>query len=136
MSIQNVPLMRAMAAKMNYLNERQGVLAQNMANGDTPGYQAKDLTKVDFGAVLKNVTDSNRVTLEATQPGHIPDPSKIADAKNKKDKITYEVSPDGNGVVMEEQMVKANETMMDYSLMTSLLNKQTAMYRVALGRQQ
>lgn len=135
MSIQNVPLMRAMAAKMNYLNQRQGVLAQNMANGDTPGYQSKDLTKVDFGAVLKNVTDTNRVTLAATQEGHMPDPSKIADTKNKADKITYEVSPDGNGVIMEEQMVKANETMMDYNLMTSLMNKQTAMYRIALGRQ-
>lgn len=136
MSIQNVPLMKAISSKLNYLNQRQGVLAQNMANGDTPGYQPKDLTKVDFGAVLKNVTDTNRVTIKATQEGHIPDPSKIADAKDKKDKITYEVSPDGNGVIMEEQMVKANETMMDYNLMTSLMNKQVAMYRIAVGRQQ
>ena len=127
--------MRAMSAKMNYLNERQGIIAQNMANGDTPGFQSKDLTKVDFGAVLKNVTDSNRVTLATTQSGHMPDPGQIANAKDKSDKITYEVSPDGNGVIMEEQMVKANETMMDYNLMTSLMNKQVSMYRVALGRQ-
>lgn len=136
MSIQNIPLMKAMSAKMSYLNQRQGVIAQNMANGDTPGFQPKDLSKVDFGGVLKNVIDTNRVTLSATQEGHIPDPSKIANPKNKTDKITYEVSPDGNGVIMEEQMVKANETTMDYNLMTSLMNKQVAMYRMALGRQQ
>lgn len=136
MSIQNVPLMKAMAGKMRYMDERQGLLAQNIANADTPGYNSQDLTKVDFGAVLKTVTGMNKIRVETTNPGHMPGPNAVDNAKDVKDKVVYEVAPDGNGVIIEEQMVKANQTMMDYNLMTNLMTKQVAMYRMALGRQQ
>ena len=135
MSIQNVPLMKAISAKMGYLDKRQGVLAQNIANADTPSYQSQDLTKVDFGSVLKGLTKTNTVRLATTQPGHMPNPDDITRSKDVKDKLTYEVAPDGNGVIMEEQMIKANQTSMDYNLMTNLMNKQVSMYRLALGRQ-
>ncbi len=135
MSISNLPLMRAMAAKMDYLDKRQGIIADNIANADTPNYQSKDLTKVDFGSVLKNVTDSRKVRLETTNAGHMPGPNAIKNAKDQKDKITYEVAPDKNAVILEEQMIKANETQMDYSLITNLMSKQSVMFRIALGRQ-
>lgn len=137
MSIQNLPLMRAMAAKMMYLEKRQGVIADNIANADTPGVQSKDLTKVDFGSVLKDLTHSKGippVKLETTNPGHMPNPNDLASSKDRKDKLTYEVAPDKNGVIIEEQMVKANETQMDYGLMTSLMTKTSNMYKIALGR--
>jgi len=134
MSISNLPLMKAMAAKMDYLDKRQAILSQNIANADTPKYQPKDLTEVDFGSVLKNLTDSKRISLVTTQPGHMPDPSKIDRSKEVKDRLTYEVAPDKNGVVLEEQMVKATKTQMDYNLLTNLMTKQSTMYRTALGR--
>lgn len=135
MSIQNLPLMRAMASKMLYLEKRQGVISQNIANADTPNYQSKDLTKVNFGAVLKGVTDTKDVRLAITNAGHVGGPNEMGRAKNNKDKMTYEVAPDKNGVIVEEQMVKANETQMDYTLMTSLMTKTSNMYKIALGRQ-
>jgi flagellar basal-body rod protein FlgB len=135
MSISNLPLMRAMNAKMDYLDKRQMILSQNIANADTPDYQSRDLSKVDFGAVLKNVTDSNKVRIETTNPRHMPGLDAVKNAKDNKDKLSYEVAPDKNGVVLEEQMVKANETQMDYSLITNLMSKQSAMFRIALGRQ-
>ncbi len=136
MSIQNLPLMRAMAAKMDYLEKRQGVIADNIANADTPGVQSKDLTKVDFGSVLKNVGGIKNVVLETTSDKHMRGPNDLANAKDKKDRLTYEVAPDKNGVIIEEQMVKANETQMDYTLMTSLMTKTANLYKTALGRQQ
>ncbi len=135
MSIQNVPLMRAMAAKMIYLDKRQGVISQNIANADTPNYRSQDLTKVDFGKVLEKVTGENKISLSATNPGHMPGPNAVMNAKDKADKMTYEVAPDGNAVILEEQMIKANQTMMDYSMLTNLMTKQASMYRLALGRQ-
>ena len=51
MSISNLPLMKAMAAKMDYLDKRQGILAQNMANADTPNYQSKDIADLCMKAV-------------------------------------------------------------------------------------
>lgn len=137
MSIQNLPLMRAMAAKMIYLEKRQGLVSQNIANADTPGYQSKDLTKVDFGSVLKDLTHSKgipNVSLNTTNAMHMPNPNDLTNAKDRKDKLTYEVAPDKNGVIIEEQMVKANETQMDYTLMTSLMTKTANLYKTALGR--
>jgi flagellar basal-body rod protein FlgB len=136
MSIQNVPLMRAMASKMIYLDKRQGVIAQNMANADTPGYRPQDLTKVDFGKVLEKVTNTSRVSIQTTNPAHMPHADAVERAKGKSDRMTYEVAPAGNAVIMEEQMIKANQTQMDYNLMAGLLQKQSTMYRLALGRQQ
>jgi flagellar basal-body rod protein FlgB len=138
MSIQNLPLMRAMASKMMYLEKRQGVISQNMANADTPNYQSKDLTKVNFGSVLKDLTHSKGipdVSIVTTNPAHQAGPNDMANAKNRKDRLTYEVAPDKNGVIIEEQMVKSNETQMDYNLMTSLMTKTSNMYKIALGRQ-
>ena len=135
MSIQNLPLMRAMQAKMQYLNKREAVLSQNIANADTPNYQSKDLSKVDFGAVLKNITGSNSVTMATTNPLHMPAPDQINRSKDAADKMTYEVAPDKNGVILEEQMIKANQTQLDYNMLTNLVSKQVDMYRTALGRQ-
>jgi flagellar basal-body rod protein FlgB len=134
MSISNLPLMKAMAAKMDYLDKRQGILSQNIANADTPGYQSKDLTDVDFGSVLKKITGNQKVSLVTTQKGHMPNPDEIDRSKDVKDRWTYEVAPDKNGVIVEEQMVKAAKTQMDYNLLTNLMSKQTTMYRTALGR--
>lgn len=136
MTLQNIPLMKAMSAKMNYLEKRQGVLSENIANADTPNYRARDLTKVDFGSVLKDVVKTDRVRLATTQPGHMPPPGEIETAKDAKQKITYEVAPAGNAVIIEEQMVKANETNMEYTLLTNLMRKQSGMIRTALGRGQ
>lgn len=134
MTLQNIPLIKAMGAKMMYLEKRQAVLAQNIANADTPSYRAKDLTKVDFGSVLKDVGSTHRVRLETTQAGHMPAPNEIETAKNKKQRFTYEIAPVGNAVILEEQMIKANETTMDFTLLSNLIRKQGGMIRTALGR--
>ncbi len=138
MSMNNLPLMKALAAKMDYLYKRNEVISQNIANADTPGYQSRDLTKVDFGSVLKSMTGDNKIApvhIEQTNPLHMPGPNAVRSAKDPKDKLTYEVAPDGNGVIMEEQMVKAGQTQIDYNLMTNLLRKQSMMMKIALGRQ-
>jgi flagellar basal-body rod protein FlgB len=66
----------------------------------------------------------------------MPPPGEIETAKDAKQKITYEVAPAGNAVIIEEQMVKANETNMEYTLLTNLMRKQSGMIRTALGRGQ
>lgn len=124
-----------MAAKMVYLDQRQAIIAQNMANADTPNYRSQDLTKVDFGSVLKKVTGTQQVTLAKTDPGHVNGPNDKGNAKDIKDRVTYEVAPDGNAVILEEQMIKANQTSMDYNMLTNLMSKQANMFRLALGRQ-
>jgi flagellar basal-body rod protein FlgB len=133
MSIQNIGLFQALNAKMNYLDQRQQVLSQNIANANTPDYKPKDLTKVDFGVVLKEVTKDNVVRPQTTSPLHMPNAGSIDDADSRKMKKTYDVTPTGNAVVMEEQMVNASKTNIDFNLMTSLYQKNVSMMRIALG---
>lgn len=130
----DIALMKAMSAKMGYLNQRQKVISQNIANADTPNYQPSDLTKLNFSGVLKKVTGSKAVTMETTSPLHMPAPNQIANAKAKEQKMTYEVAPDKNGVILEEQLIKSNEVQMDYALMVNLYKQNNDLMRTALGR--
>lgn len=133
MTTQNLGLFQALNAKMTYLDQRQKVLAQNIANVNTPGYKPKDLTKVDFGTVLKDVSDSTVLRPETTNKMHMPSASSIDDAKSRKIKKTYDVAPTGNAVILEEQMVLSAKTTTDYNLMTTLYQKNIGMIRTALG---
>ena len=58
--------------------------------------------------------------------------SEIKDPKNAIQKKTYETKPDGNGVVLEEQMVKSAQNTMDYNLMTTLYEKNVGLIRTAI----
>ncbi len=136
MSTQDIALFKAISAKMAYLGKRQQVIAQNIANADTPGYRPKDLTPVDFGRVLKNVIAGDSVKMATTDKAHIPAAGAAAkagagDAKKQKD--TYEVEPTGNSVVIEEQLMKSGENVMEYNMMLNLYQKNMAMFRLALG---
>lgn len=132
----NIALLRAMTAKMGYLDQRQKVLSQNIANADTPGYQPHDLTKVDFSGLLKDVAGGRQIALSpvATNAAHMTGAGDIDDPKNREQKVTYEVAPAGNAVILEEQMVSSAQNTMDYNLMTTLYQKNINMIRTALGR--
>ncbi|MCC7304973.1 MAG: flagellar basal body rod protein FlgB [Alphaproteobacteria bacterium] len=133
MTTENIALFKALGAKMDYLSHRQRVIAENVANADTPGYKPMDLTKVDFGSVLKKITGNNAVTLEKTSAAHMAPGGSVDSAKEKDQKTFYEVAPVGNAVIMEEQMVNAGQTVMDYNLMTNLYTKNVRMIQIAIG---
>ena len=138
MTTDSIALFGAMAAKMSYLDQRQKIIAQNVANADTPGYQPHDLTKVDFGAALQNVAGGQQVTLNpvTTNAAHMSAAGDIDNPRNREQKVTYEVAPAGNAVILEEQMVNSAQTSMDYNLITSLYQKNIGMIRTALGHGQ
>lgn len=138
MTTENIGLFKAIGSKMDFLNQRQRIIAQNISNSDTPDYKPQDLVPVDFDEVLKDVTKTNgvkNVRLQTTQPGHTPNPGEVAPADARKQKHTYEVAPAGNAVVMEEQLIKSQGNIMDYNLMTNLYQKNVSMIKTALGRQ-
>lgn len=137
MTLENIPLFKAMNAKMDYLNQRQRVIAQNVANADTAGYKPRDLTKVDFGSVLKDVNKSNHasVTLRTTNTAHLPMGGDVKSSPERKSREIYEVAPSGNAVNMEEQLMNSDQTVMDYNMMTNLYQKQIGMIKIAIGTQ-
>jgi flagellar basal-body rod protein FlgB len=134
MTTQNIGLLQALTAKMSYLNQRQTVLSQNIANANTPEYKPHDLQEVDFGAVLSHITGEKSQTLmpATTDPRHMGGVSQIEDPKNRIQRRTYETKPDGNAVIMEEQMVKSAQNTMDYNLLTTLYEKNIGLIRTAI----
>jgi flagellar basal-body rod protein FlgB len=135
MDLQNIPLVQAMKQKMGYLSARQSVLAQNIANADTPGYKPKDLQPLDFHAMLK-MSAAKGVHLTATDPKHFGGNGMGAGGALKavNDKDSYETTPTGNAVVSQEEMMKAALTQSDYNVVTGLYRKTLEMFRNALGR--
>ena len=118
---------------MDWLGQRQSVLAQNIANADTPDYVPQDLMGSDF--VRKLQARQAALAQAATHPNHLraalgPEgPAKSGDQKR-----TYEVAPSGNAVVLEEQMIKVGETQMNYQMLSNLYRRHMNMMRAALGR--
>ena len=138
MTTENLSLFKALGAKMDYINQRQRVISQNISNADTPNYKPQDLVDVDFRNVLKNIDKqrSKNVYIEKTNNGHMTGANDVNDPDERKQKKTYEVAPVGNAVIMEEQLINAGRNVMDYNLMTNLYQKNVGMIKTALGRQQ
>ena len=135
MSLENIGLLKAIGSKMNYLNQQQRITAQNISNSDTPGYQPMALKPVDFGTILKDVTNQSGVNIQTTNARHLPSASAIQNPREDEQRQTYEVAPAGNAVIVEEQLINAGKTVADYNLMTNLLQKNVGMIQIAIGSQ-
>ena len=119
-------------AQMDWIAQRQEVLAGNIANANTPHYLPKDLKPLNFKEVLAGST-TRPVTATATNSKHIvpemgPDPFKAVTQRK-----TYESTPDGNAVILEEQMAKIGEANGKYNAAASLFQKYQKMIRAASG---
>lgn len=129
MDTNALTLFQALGEKMNYLTQRQRVLAQNIANANTPQYVPSDLKPFTF----EDTIDRHQLTMKSSNVRHLDgtlgSPRPFSSPEQRR---LYESSPDGNGVVLEEQIIKANQTQMDYQLMTRIYEKQVSMMRYAL----
>jgi flagellar basal-body rod protein FlgB len=121
-------LMALLTRRMSYLNQRQAVLAENVANADTPNYKAHDLTPFTFGDALTQA----QVGMTVTNPRHIV-PASMAGVNGRSVEVkTSEVLPSGNSVDLEQEMMKVSQTSVDYQTATSLYHKITGMFKIAL----
>ncbi len=132
MDFSKTPILTVLTQKMAWLNRRQRVLAQNVANADTPNYISRDLEEPDFKALLK-AAGSGRLKMLADKPGHVVKVAGGSEFLGKKDKAV-EVAPNGNSVDLTDQMMKMGKTQMDYSITSNLYRKQINLIRLALGR--
>ena len=129
MDLPGIGLFRMISQQLRWLGQRQEVLSQNVANADTPGYQARDLQPLAFGDALQQAALRPAVT----HAGHLLGKSADPAAAKVKTITPWEVSPDGNGVVLEQQMTQLAETQADYQMATELYRKQIAMLKTAIG---
>jgi flagellar basal-body rod protein FlgB len=132
MDLANLPLFSAITRKMNWLTNRQKVLAENVANVDTPQYKAADLRPLDFRNELAKT--EGRLQVVSTDPRHLSGTVPASEGQAQPLAEAEERDINGNTVSLEDEMMKVSETMADYQLMTSLYKKQIGMLKEALGR--
>ena len=113
--------------RLHWLDARQRVLAQNMANLDTPGFRPSDLRP--FAQTLAR----SQPGMARTNVAHGSGTGQASDVR--PDRQLVERTPDGNGVSVEDQALKVADTDTAHALALSLHRRFLTMFRTALGRQ-
>ena len=131
-NLSNIAIFQALTDKMRWHQARQGVLAQNIANADTPGYVESDLAPYSFDDAMSSVAT---VTTSATNPMHFSVSSMgSGDVFGTNSSANYEVTPSGNAVSLEDEMMKVTSNDIDYQTVTALYTRSIRLIRTALGR--
>ena len=134
MGLMDMPVFTALTDKMRWHQNRQGLLAENVANAETPGYKGRDLAQYDF-AKRASAMSSAMVTTTATQPMHFSVASSEGSAFGAQRMANFEITPEGNGITLEDEMMKVTTNLMDYQAATSLYQKSIKILKTAMGRQ-
>ena len=134
MAIGDLNFFSMLRSKMQWHQTRQKVLAENIANADTPGYQARDLSKFKFDRMLKPHQTGGLET-RLTNFHHLKGRAIFPDGNLVGKKIDgIEITPEGNQVVLEEQMMKVTANQMDYQAASTLYKKGLGIIRMAAKR--
>jgi len=131
MFVENTPLFGLIRDRLAWLTQRQRVLAENVASADTPNYRPRDLKS--FSETLRAGSNEAGLRLVRTSQGHLDSRDGSSSAQSDEISATrvYETSPSGNGVVLEEQMAKINETAISHRLATQLYRKYLGFAKMA-----
>jgi len=136
MDLRSISLFSSLSQKMNWLTERQKVLAQNIANANTPGYTPKDLKKISFKAALDQTTATGGLRMQTTDSRHMSGASAMdGDYDIEVKDAEFSIgSPDGNAVNLEDELIKMSETQMEYATAVNMYRKHVSMIKAALGK--
>lgn len=134
MAFNDLTIFSAVKKRLGWLTQRQEVLAQNIANADTPKYRASDLKPYQFKELIRQ--ESMQLNMNVSDSSHLSGRRKrIRDYTEAADRKPFETAPGGNSVILEEQMAKINESQINHKLTTNIYKKHLMMFRMALGKQ-
>ena len=149
MNITDIPLFSMLRNRLGYLSDRQNVIAENIANANTPDFVARDVKPFSFDAHMTGANATGMGGAGAggqlaaaapvmTRPGHMAGTVRKSTNDQAYGKAVKardsEVTLDGNGVVLEEQMLKLTETRMEYDAAIGFYQKSMGLLRMAARR--
>lgn len=105
-----------LSRQLGFLGARQSVLAGNLANIDTPGFRARDVTLTEKVEVDVSTSGAGRTLAYELENKQHDD--EVPDA-------------DGNTVALETQIAKLDETNLRYRSLAELLSRRIGMLRYA-----
>ena len=134
--IGNIQIFTLLKTRMQWHQQRQTILAENIANANTANYQARDLAEPDFKAILARQSSGQASggALKITNGMHIQAGTANNGFGASAEATSWEVTPSGNSVVLEDQMLKLAENQLDYQTITALYNKSIKLMKLAVGK--
>lgn len=131
MDMHDLPLLSLLRERMTWLNQRQDVLSQNVANADTPRYVARDLKPLDFDRMVGEASSGTKMM--TTNARHIAISSSHGGKFEDHETPDQESDPNGNAVSLEVQMIKVADTQAQYAAAANLYAKAVSMMKTAIG---
>ena len=132
MAISEFPILSMLRTRMQWNQERQRLLAENVANADTPNFRPRDLVAPTFARA--EVSPVLPLQLARTDPSHQAGQMSDATRFNVDRRGNFEIRPAGNAVNLEDEMMKVAATQMDYQQATSLYSRSLGLIKTAIGK--
>ena len=129
MAISDIPIFAMLRTRMQWHQQRQQVLAQNVANADTPNFRPQDLDEPKFELSAPGTAP---LQLARTNTGHLQGFGDAASFRGNNNQ--YQVRPAGNAVSLEDEMLKIAQNNMDYQAATQLYGRSLGLIKTALGK--
>ena len=134
MAINDFPVLSALRTKMQWHQERQRVLSENVANSDTPNFKPRDLVEPKFDSTGAVAGSMGPLAMTRTSAAHITTASADAGDFDQNKRTGFQTRPAGNAVSLEEEMMKVSANQMDYAAVTSLYSKSLHLLKTAIGK--
>jgi flagellar basal-body rod protein FlgB len=135
MSQQLPSLLAGIGDAMRYLDNRKDVIARNIANGDTPGFKAKETAPASFAGMVQNGAPGVAAPTVELSSTMVSLGARGVKAGNiVLDHDVTETKPDGNNVTLEDQLLKLGNIQQDFATLTNLYRKQMSLLKTALGK--
>ncbi len=112
--------------------QRLSVLANNLANADTPNFKARD---IDFAAVLSGSTGGATLPASTTDAAHIAFSDGGVPDGELKYRNPYQASLDGNTVEMPVEQAAFAENNVRYQASLTFINNQISLLQFAIAGQ-
>lgn len=135
MAITDLPMLSVLRTKMQWHQERQRVLAENVSNSDTPNFKPRDLVAPKFDSSGTGPVTGNMPSLAMTRTsaGHIQG-AGTSDSFNSDNRGGYATRPAGNAVNLEDEMLKVSANQGDYAAVTALYTRSLGLLKTAIGK--
>jgi flagellar basal-body rod protein FlgB len=135
MPINDLPTLSALRTRMQWHQERQRVLADNISNSDTPGFKPRDLIEPKFAPNGQPAAGSpmGSLPMMLTSSQHLKAPGGT-ETFGQDRKGGFQTRPAGNAVNLEDEMLKVSSNQMDYAAATSLYTRSLGVLKTAIGK--
>ena len=131
MAITDIPLFSMLRTRMQWHQERQRMLAENVTNADTPKFRPRDLAPPQFERAPQV---ASVLTLARTDGAHIGASQASGSQFQTRRAAGFNVRPSGNAVNLEDEMIKVASNQMDYQQATTLYARSLGLIKSAVGK--